>query len=60
MSYLNILTEEHDLSGSLIDGVGLEILSQKCTNLFSLVLQRCHLNLIVMRRVVLVQDFLAF
>ena len=37
-----MLTEELDLSGSLIDGAGLEILSKKCTNLFSLVLQRCH------------------
>ena len=40
VSYLSMLTDELDLSGSLIDRAGLEILSKKCTNLFSLVLQR--------------------
>ena len=40
--YLSILSEELNLSGSLIDERGLRILSKKCTDLYSLRLQRCE------------------
>ena len=42
LPYLSTVTEELNLSSSFIDNTGLRILSSWCTNLYSLILQRCQ------------------
>ena len=46
LPYLSTVTEKLALSSSFIDNTGLRILSSWCTNLYTLILQRCqHLDI---------------